>query len=147
MPNEQIRYITTLDTNPLICPIVSYGNAQATKASGIGTVRIKGEQGQVITLTDVLWIPSNAMCLFSIKRVSGRQGTTVFHDDMCLIYQGQVLVFHTVKDPHSNYLSTRYWKTGMLKISYLLGFTCQHMLWPLMFTMPLHRSGMPDMVT
>jgi hypothetical protein len=71
----------------------------------VGTVRIKGHKGQVITLTGVLWIPSNAMCLFSIKRASGREGTTVFHDDKCMIYQGQVLVFHTVKDPHSNYLS------------------------------------------
>jgi hypothetical protein len=89
----------------LSAPLVTYGDGESIKASGVGTVRVKGDQGQVITLTDVLWIPSNAMCLFSVKRVSGRRGTTVFHDDKCMIYQGQVLVFHTVKDPHSNYLS------------------------------------------
>jgi hypothetical protein len=40
-----------------------------------------------------------------VKRVSGKEGTTVFQGDHCMIYQGQVLVFRTVKDPHSNYLS------------------------------------------
>jgi hypothetical protein len=103
--SNNLSHFTTIDTNPALCPRVTYGDGKATKASGVGTVRIKGDQGKVITLTGVLWIPSNAMCLFSIKRVSGREGTTRFHNEKCMIYQGQVLVFHTVKDPHSNYLS------------------------------------------
>jgi hypothetical protein len=103
--SNNLSHFTTLDTNPALCPLVAYGDGESTKASGVGTVRIKGDQGQVITLTGALWIPSNAMCLFLIKRVGGREGTTVFHDNKCMIYQGQVLVFYTVNDPHSNYLS------------------------------------------
>jgi hypothetical protein len=127
--------------------LVTYGDGKATKASGVGTIRIKGDQGQVITLTGVLWISSNAMCLFSIKRVSGREGTTIFHNDKCMIYQGRVLVFHTVKDPHSNYLSNTILETGMLKTFYPLDSKCQPAPWSTMLIMHLLRSGMPDMAS
>jgi hypothetical protein len=103
--SNNLSNFTTLDTNPALCPLLTYGDGECVKASGVGTVRIKGDQGEIITLTRVLWTPSNAMCLFSVKRASGKEGTTVIQNDHCMIYQGQVLVFHTVKDPHSNYLS------------------------------------------
>jgi hypothetical protein len=103
--SNNLSHFTTLDTNPVFCLPVTYGDGISVKASGVGTMRIKGDNGDIITLTGVFWIPTNAMRIFSVKRTSDNNCTTMFQDDRCMIYQDQVLVFHTAKDPHSNYLS------------------------------------------
>jgi hypothetical protein len=52
--SNNLSHFTTLDTNPALCPPVTYGDGESVKASGVGIVRIKGDQGDIITLTDVL---------------------------------------------------------------------------------------------
>jgi hypothetical protein len=70
------------------------------------------------------------MCLFSVKSVSGKEGTTMFQDDHCMIYKGQILVFHTAMDPHSNYHpSPILEKKKMLNLSFHLDFLSLPLLW------------------
>ncbi len=70
----------------------------------MGTVRSVTESKEVLTLTGVLWVPSQAMSLFLVKQVSGHGGTTVFQDEACMIYRDKVLLFTSRPHSHSNYL-------------------------------------------
>ena len=76
--SNDLSHFTTLDTNPSLPCSVTYGDGNEVLASGVGTVRFVTESKEVLTLTGVLWIPSQAMSLFSVKQVSGHGGTTIF---------------------------------------------------------------------
>jgi hypothetical protein len=53
--------------------LVTYSDGVVVKASGVGSVRFKAEDGSIVKIHGVLWIPSQAMCLFSVKQVSGKR--------------------------------------------------------------------------
>jgi hypothetical protein len=55
---------------------------------------------EVLILTVVLWVPSQAMSIFSVKQVSDFGGTTIFQDEGCMIYRNRVLLF--TSRPHSH---------------------------------------------
>jgi hypothetical protein len=104
--SNDLSHFRSLDTKPSLPCSVTYGNGDEVMASGVGTVRFVTETKEVLTLTGVLWVPSQAMSLFSVKEVSGHGGTTVFQDEACMIYKDKVPLFTRRPHSHSNYLSS-----------------------------------------
>jgi hypothetical protein len=102
--SNDLSHFTTLDTTPSLPYSVTYGIGDEVMASSVGTVRFVTETKEVLTLTRVLWVPSQAMSLFSVKQVSGHGGATVFQDEACIIYWNKVLLFTSRPHSHSNYL-------------------------------------------
>jgi hypothetical protein len=95
-----MSHFTTNDNNPSLCCSITNGNGKEVTASGVGTVRFVTETKEVLTLTGVLWVPSQAMSLFSVKQVSGHGGATVFHNDGCIIFRNKIIIFSI--RPHSH---------------------------------------------
>jgi hypothetical protein len=102
----------TLELNPRFAlPTVTFGNNHNLTATGIGTVKflLPGVDGPSTTmiLEDILYIPTAAANLFSVKHLSGYGQAVVFSGDRCYIYKDQILLLRSEKDTHTNYLSAK----------------------------------------
>jgi hypothetical protein len=103
----------TLELNPRFAlPTFTFGNNHNVTATGIGTVKVlrPGVDGPSTTmiLEDVLYIPTAAANLFSVKQLSGYGQAVVFFGDRCHIYKDQILLFRSEQDTHTNYLSAKH---------------------------------------
>jgi hypothetical protein len=82
----------TLELNPRFAlPTVTFGNNQNLTTTGIGTVKfhLPGFDGPSTTmiLEDVMYIPTAAANLFSVKKLSRYGQAVVFSGDRCYIYK------------------------------------------------------------
>jgi hypothetical protein len=77
----------SLDLTPITpLPTVRFGDGSVIQATGVGSVAFHTESGSIMKLTDVLYIPTLTINLFSAKRIVEWQ-KFVFENDQCLIYK------------------------------------------------------------
>ena len=64
------------------------GDGARLPVKGVGSVRVTGKDGQVLTLTNVHWVPAMHSRLMSVSHLTSRGAQVSFTDTNCVVSKG-----------------------------------------------------------